>query len=171
MKIQEAINELNDRLDGEGAQDDEDVMDEGYEEPARPTTDFSDWHDDIKFGEHNTRTVSNKFRTLELISKENLLAVTKTLVPEQRVILQKVLDLSKTVVQCSNSNLARDSPHRMGLIVHGGGGVGKSQTTKVCAQWAEQILRRAGGDQNKPRILLMAPTGMAASVIDGMTIC
>ena len=171
MKIQEALNDLNDRLDGEGAQDDADVLDEGYEEPARPTTDFSDWSDDIKFGEHNTRTVSNKFRTLELLSKENLLAITKTLVPEQRVILQKVLDLSKSVVQCSHSNLARDSPHQMGVIVHGGGGVGKSQTTKVCAQWAEQILRRAGGDQNKPRILLMAPTGMAASVIDGMTIC
>ena len=97
--------------------------------------------------------------------------VTKSLVPEQKVVLQKVLDFAKSVVQCKNSDLARDSPHQMGLILHGGGGVGKSQTTKVCAQWIEHTLRRAGGNPNKPRILLMCSTGMAASVIDGMTIC
>ena len=60
----------------------------------------------------------------------------------------------------------------MGLILHGGGGVGKSKTIKVCAQWwVEHIFRRVGDDQNKPRILLMCLTGLAVSVIDGMTIC
>ena len=59
----------------------------------------------------------------------------------------------------------------MGLILHGGGGVGKSATLKVCAQWAEHILKQAGDNPNKPRVMLLCPTGMAASVIDGMTIC
>ena len=57
------------------------------------------------------------------------------------------------------------------LVVVGGGGVGKSATLKVCAQWAEQILKRAGDNPSKPRVMLLCPTGMAASVIDGMTIC
>ena len=48
---------------------------------------------------------------------------------------------------------------------------GLAKTFKVCSQWVERILRRAGDNQNKPRILLLCPTGMAASVIDGMTIC
>ena len=67
--------------------------------------------------------------------------------------------------------MPRDSPHQLGLILHGGGGVGKSATLKVCAQWAEHILKRAGDNPSKPRVLLLCPTGMAASVIDGMTIC
>ena len=136
----------------------------------RPIIDFSQWHDDDNVTEQSTRNESNKFRPLELQSNDELLKVTKSLVSEQKVVLQKVLDFAKSTVQCRNSNLSRDPPYSMGLILHGGGGVGKSQTTKVCAQWIEQILRRAGGKPNKPRILLMCPTGMAASVIDGTTI-
>ena len=175
IKAQQALDqisdEIGDRMDAQGAHDDLDVLDQDVEDIPGPTIDFSDWRDDDNFGEHNVKNTSNKFKSMELQTKERLLAITKTLVTEQRVVLQKVLDLAKSVVQCRNSNLSRDSPHQMGVILHGGGGVGKSQTITVCAQWAEHILRRAGGDQNKPRILLMCPTGMAASVIDGMTIC
>ena len=141
MKAQEELNRLSDeigeRLDGQGAQDDLDVLEQGFEEMPRPSTDFSEWHDDKNFGEHNSKSESNKFRTIELQNKDELLAVTKTLVSEQRVVLQKVLDLVKTSVQCSKSGLARDAPLKMAVILHGGGGVGKSKTTTVCAQWAE----------------------------------
>ena len=102
---------------------------------------------------------------------DELLEMTKSLVLEQRLILQKVLNFAKSTIQCQNNHLARDSPHQMGLIVHGGGGTGKSQTIKVCSQRAEHLLRQAGDNQNKLRVILMCPTGMAASVIDGMTIC
>ena len=44
-------------------------------------------------------------------------------------------------------------------------GVGKSATIRAIATHAEKILRQPGGNPNKPRILLCAPTGMAASVI------
>ena len=44
-------------------------------------------------------------------------------------------------------------------------GTGKSQTIRVCSQWAEQILGWAGDKSGKPRVLLVCPTGMAASVI------
>ena len=44
-------------------------------------------------------------------------------------------------------------------------GTGKSATTKVCSQWVEQILRRGEAKPGKPRVLLICPTGMAASVI------
>ena len=77
---------------------------------------------------------------VELQTHEQLLEATKSLVPEQMAVLQKVLDFAKTSVQCRHSGLARDAPLKMGLIVHGGGGVGKSQTIRVCSQWAEHIL-------------------------------
>ena len=44
-------------------------------------------------------------------------------------------------------------------------GVGKSHIIRVCSQWAEHILRRAGDKNGKLRVLLVCPTGMAASVI------
>ena len=55
----------------------------------------------------------------------------------------------------------------MGLILHGGGGVGKSVTLRVCAQWAEQILKRAGDNPKNQESCFCVPQ---ASVIDGMTI-
>ena len=175
MRVQETLDQVSDevkeRLDGQGAQDNSEVLDEGLEEVVRPTMDFSQWFDDDGTRNSNSKNENNKFRTLEILSRDELLKVTKSLVPEQKVVLQKVLDFAKSVVQCRNSNLARDTPHKLGLILHGGGGVGKSQTTRVCSQWIEHILRRAGDNHTKPRILLMCPTGMAASVIDGMTIC
>ena len=49
------------------------------------------------------------------------------------------------------------------LIVHGGGGVGKSYLT----QWSEKILREGKGRDNPdmPTILLIAYTGVAANNI------
>ena len=175
FKAQEVLNRISEEtgnmLDAQGAQDNEDVLDEGLEELRMPIADFETWLDDNNALEPKTRSEGGKYRTLELQSMDDLLETTLNLVPEQQVALQKVVDFAKSVVQCRNSNLARDAPKQLGLILHGGGGVGKSATTKVCAQWAEHILRRAGDNQTKPRILLLCPTGMAASVIDGATIC
>ena len=106
----------------------------------------------------------SRFRSLELLPKDELLQTTKSLVPEQKVVLQKELDFAKTVVQCSNSKVARDTPNQMGLILYG---VGKSLTTKICSQW----IGRAGGKPEKSKILLLCPTGMTVNAIDGMTIC
>ena len=44
-------------------------------------------------------------------------------------------------------------------------GVGKSKTINVCAQYAEKYLRKAGDHPNRPRVLLLCPTGMAACLI------
>lgn len=162
---------MENRLDAQGAQENQDVNDEGLEEVPRPETDFSKWYDDENVTEHNSKSDGGKFRVLQLQPLNQLLDSTKSLVEEQRLVLQKLLEFAKTTVQCRNSQLPRDSPQQVGLILHGGGGVGKSQTIKICSQWVEHILRRAGDDQHKPRVLLMCPTGMAASVIDGMTIC
>jgi hypothetical protein len=58
-----------------------------------------------------------------------------------------------------------ERPEPIHLIVTGGAGVGKSNVIRAVSKWGEKILRKAGDHPNKPRILLMAPTGMAASVI------
>ena len=44
-------------------------------------------------------------------------------------------------------------------------GTGKSMIINVASQWAEVILLKVGDDPTKPRVMLMAFTGMAASLI------
>ena len=56
------------------------------------------------------------------------------------------------------------------LIVQGGAGVGKSRTISSVAEWAERILAKEGHHEYKPRIILCAPTGKAASLIGGTTL-
>ena len=48
-------------------------------------------------------------------------------------------------------------------------GVGKSMIINVASQWAEVILLKVGDDPTKPRVMLMAFTGMAASLIGKST--
>ena len=57
------------------------------------------------------------------------------------------------------------SPDQLMLLVHGGAGVGKTKTIMNCANWAETYLRKPGDDPSKPRLLLLAFTGMAANLI------
>jgi hypothetical protein len=44
-------------------------------------------------------------------------------------------------------------------------GVGKSAVIEVCSMHAENILRESGDKPNHPRVLLLAHTGKAASLI------
>ena len=50
-------------------------------------------------------------------------------------------------------------------MIAGGGGVGKSHLMLVLSRWVEKLLRRAGDDPTNPKCLLLAPTGVAASLI------
>ena len=43
--------------------------------------------------------------------------------------------------------------------------MGKSFLINVLARHADKILSKVGNDPNKPNILLLGPTGMAASLI------
>ena len=79
--------EIRESLDAQGAQEDSDVLNESLEEVQRPIIDFSKWHDDGLVNDNSNKTDGNKFRTFELLPKDQLLAQTKKLVPEQRVVL------------------------------------------------------------------------------------
>ena len=47
----------------------------------------------------------------------------------------------------------------------GGGGVGKSTVINVVARHCDKALKQIGDDPNQPRVIIMAPTGMAACII------
>ena len=51
----------------------------------------------------------------------------------------------------------------------GGGGTGKSYLIQTTSQWVDKILREANDNPLKPKILLLAYTENAASLIGGTT--
>ena len=56
----------------------------------------------------------------------------------------------------------------LNYIIHfiiGGGGVGKTFLTSIISQFVEKILRNIGDHPFQPKVLLIAPTGIAASLI------
>ena len=64
-----------------------------------------------------------------------------------------------------NSFLYNDYKKHILMILNLFLGVGKSMIINVASQWAEVILLKVGDDPTKPRVMLMAFTGMAASLI------
>ena len=56
------------------------------------------------------------------------------------------------------------------IFLTGGAGVGKSHLIKTIFMSISKLLSFKGGDPEKPRILILAPAGMAAINIDGTTI-
>ena len=56
------------------------------------------------------------------------------------------------------------------VFITGGAGVGKSHMIKTIYMSLSKVLMYKGGELDKPRILLLAPTGVAAININGTTI-
>ena len=82
---------------------------------------------------------------------------------EQRLVFEKVMEVCKGRVM-SNSKFSTDVlPKR--IIVHGGGGVGKSMLINVTARYGDKILTKDGDKSWRPKILLLGPTGMSACLI------
>ena len=58
----------------------------------------------------------------------------------------------------------------MHVFITDGGSCGKSHLLRTICQAATKTLMYNGGDPDKPRVLLLAPTGVASVNTDGNTI-
>ena len=56
------------------------------------------------------------------------------------------------------------------LFITGGGGTGKSFLIHVIHKWTEKILRSPGDHPDKPKTLILAPTGVAACLIGNIPV-
>jgi hypothetical protein len=155
---------IYDTLDSEAAQDNLDVADD------IDCEEFSIQHpgsfDNIPDGSGQLEKF--KYKSIDFSNIDELLYLARQLIPEQRRAFDKVLGFCQKVARQA---VARDNtfvpPVR--LIIHGGAGSGKSNVIRALSKWAEKTLCKAGDHPNKPRVLLLAPTGMAASIIGGTT--
>lgn len=109
-----------------------------------------------------------RYKTIDVPSKEDLLYLSRRIADEQQLVLQPVLNYCKRVKRARKN--PQEVPEPIRLIVQGGAGVGKSATIRTLVLHAERILRQSGSHLHKPRVLVLAFTGKAAALVDGITI-
>ncbi len=151
---------IYDQLDPQGTQDNE-------EDEANHEKKYSCIHPG-DFGTQEQDHDAPKYRSINVENEEELLLIARQLIPEQQKVFHKVISHCKKLTRAFI--LGTQMPSPLHIIIHGGAGSGKSNLVRALTKWAEKLLRKAGDHPNKPRILVTAPTGMAASVIGGVTI-
>ena len=105
-----------------------------------------------------------KFKLPTLDDMETMKDNVRKLSFEQRCVFDKYIDFCKRVM-CSvrhGGNIDTTPPK---LIVHGGGGVGKSYLIQLLSQWVHRILSSWGDITLYPKITRFAYTGAAAFLI------
>ena len=103
------------------------------------------------------------FPKLQLKCKSEIHADIRSLDFRQRIVFDHV---AKFVHDCTRGNPV-ETPR---LIVQGEAGTGKSRLINCLMSYAVYEFAHAGGSLEKPSALAVAPTGMAASLINGTTI-
>ena len=103
------------------------------------------------------------------ISDDDLRESVRSLNTEQRNAYDIVLTWCRNKVKNMNSLKPQNVPS-IHLFLTGGGGSGKSHLIKTIYHTATKTFRHGPTNTEKPTVLLMAPTGVAAININGTTI-
>ena len=159
---------LGNRLDPATEQQDADDN-ENQEELVDVTDDFPE---DTFSSKDNKKSQSLKqekivYKLPTLDDTDTMKDNVRNLSFEQRVIFDKYIDFCKRVM-CSvryGGNIDTTPPR---IIVHGGGGTGKSHLIKLLSQWVHKILSSWGDVSEYPKLIRLAFTGAAAYLIGTM---
>ena len=127
----------------------------------------------VEAGDNKNTKVSDgsPYKPIPISSQDELIQKARSLSFNQRIVFDKTVAFAKSVIRAEKAKDPLSVLPPPLLIVHGGGGVGKSYLIKTTAQWVDKILRE-GTDRNipeRPTILLLAFTGVAAKNIGGTT--
>ena len=153
-------------LDPLFVQENDDCIEEGIEEHP----DFEHMNPDFldPLNEEDDKSHKSIYPRIELVSLDILKEKTRKLDQYQRHVVDIAIKYSKDVVKARNSFCRLPDP--IFLMVDGGAGSGKSTVINVLAQWVQIILQKEGDNPDCPSVLKVAPTGTAASYIDGQTL-
>ena len=112
------------------------------------------------------------FKPIPISSHDELLQKARNQDYNQRIVFDKLVTFAKSVIRAEKSRDPFSVLSPPQLIVHGGGGVGKSYLIKTIAQWTDKILRTGINRDNPdmPTVLMLAFTGVAAKNIGGTTL-
>ena len=151
----EKLNDVNGLLDSAFEQDN--IENEILLEPL-DTTEVP-----LEVGEKNLRPDTVKFKPIPKINEYQLKLNVRSLSLEQRIVFELIMEICKGKAMSKSKYCTDVLPKR--IIAHGGGGVGKSFLINVIATFGNKILTKSGDQVLRPKILLLGPTGMSASLI------
>ncbi len=120
----------------------------------------------------NTKTSSKKekliFKIPDVEDGDILKSKVRLLSYEQRVVFDLFIDFCQKV-KCAFMHKGNIDPVPPKIIVHGGGGVGKSFLIQLLSQWIQKILATWGDIAEYPKLTRFAFTGAAAYLIGEFT--
>ena len=108
------------------------------------------------------------YKPIDLSRPQELEKNTQNLDNWQRMVIDIVVKFGKDIRKAEKNNVKPPKPHH--LMIHGGAGAGKSTVIDTLTRHFEKIMRRPGDDGSHPYVIKQAPTGAAASQIEGTTI-
>ena len=151
---------IGDILDPSNVQENEDDADEGVSEsPDQQIRSYDPPNQEFS----SDNAIYQKINT----SQERLL-MARQLVPEQRYVFDHIIGYCKEVRKSQSNGTAK--PKAPLMVIQGGAGSGKSKLINDISTHAHKILMT---DDNRniehPLVIKLAPTGKAASNINGLT--
>ena len=108
------------------------------------------------------------YRKIDVPEWNELKETTLGLDPWQRRVVDEAVKFARDIIKAENPVNRRPNPPH--LMVHGGAGSGKTTVIRAVVSHVERILRKDGDESGLPYIIKCAPTGAAASLIEGMTL-
>ena len=83
------------------------------------------------------------------------------------MVVEICIRYARNIVKSRNGN--NRLPEPVQLMVHGGAGSGKSTVIDALAKWIQHVIVKSGDGPQYPYTVKGAPTGPAASIIEGRT--
>ena len=158
------IDEIENALDAEGAQDDADCGLEEIEE-----ADGFVAHDIENLPKDSPPSNSdNLFKRIEVDDDEILEMKTRSLDNDQLFVVEEIIDYCKKYRRARVDK--NDMPTPLFRKIVGSAGTGKSFVINIAAQWCEKLLRSSGDNIDQPYVVRAAFMGGAAANIGGQTL-
>ena len=167
-KGEKLASDIGDILDANRAQEDDAALEEGeHQNPAmavlEPTL------DQLLNSDPPTKSTKGAYRQIDVQDEASLSAKIRTLDPEQRFVVDKVMDFARRLRRAENQPGKNERPTPPHLLVLGNGGTGKSHVIDVLSQLLQKTLSKSGDNPDHPYIVRVAFTGNASLLIKGQT--
>ena len=158
-------NHISTELDAENTQDN---LDNNMTNIQLDDT-YSHLDTDFITSKEQTSIDRSKYRKMDHSNVQKMTESVQQLNKEQRFAFDRIIHYCKGIIKVRNG--APTPPKPPLLMIHGGAGTGKSKLIKDISQWAEHLLTTANNQSlTQPFVLRVAPTGKAASLIEGLTL-
>ena len=145
-----------DILDPEFAQAEYDCENEAVDDPSNLQSEYLSTTSESKISFN---------KPIELVNINDLRDMYLKCDKEQTLVIDIAVNYAKTIKKCSQTL----EPPPL-IVVQGGAGSGKSRVINLITQCVERILRKGGDEFSYPYVIKAAPTGTAASNIQGNTL-